>query len=113
MPSAAGYHRLSVPRAICEQLNKAPGDHINIEVWKDDAPRSVEMPAEFNTLLKKEKLSLQFEALSVSRRKEYRNWILSAKRHETRSRRLSKAMEILREETKASSLPPRYSRNLL
>jgi hypothetical protein len=113
MPSAAGYHRLSVPRAICEQLNKAPGDHIKIEVWKDDAPRSVEMPAEFNMLLKKEKLSLQFEALSVSRRKEYRNWILSAKRQETRSRRLAKAMEILREETKASSLPPRYSRNLL
>jgi uncharacterized protein YdeI (YjbR/CyaY-like superfamily) len=71
------------------------------------------MPEDFTQLLKKEKLLLSFEALSLTRRKEYRNWILSAKRQETRSRRLAKAMEILSAETKARSLPPRYSRNLL
>jgi hypothetical protein len=113
MPSGAGYHRLSVPCSICEQLNKAPGDRIKVELLKDDAPRTVEMPEDFIQLLKKEKLLLSFEALSLTRRKEYRNWILSAKRQETRSRRLAKAMEILRAETKARSLPPRYSRNLL
>jgi hypothetical protein len=98
MPSAAGYHRLSVPREICAQLGKVPGDLIRVELWKDDAPRTVEMPDEFVRLLRKERLLAKFEALTITRRKEYRNWILSAKREETRSRRLLKAIAILREE---------------
>ena len=66
------------------------------------------MPEEFVRLLRKERLLAKFEALSISRRKEYRNWILSAKRDETRSRRLLKAIAILREEgesRKAASRP--------
>jgi hypothetical protein len=98
MPSAAGYHRLSVPREICARLGKAPGDLIRIELWKDDALRTVEMPEEFVRLLRKERLLAKFETLTITRRKEYRNWILSAKRDETRSRRLLKALAILREE---------------
>ena len=98
MPSAAGYHRLSVPREICTQLGKAPGDLIGIELWKDDAPRTVTMPEEFVRLLRKERLLAKFEALSITRRKEYRNWIFSAKPDETRSRRMVKAMAILKEE---------------
>jgi hypothetical protein len=98
MPSAAGYHRLSVPREICAQLGKAPGDLIRVELRKDDAPRTVDMPEEFVRLLRKERLLAKFGALSLTRRKEYRNWILSAKRDETRSRRLLKALAILRDE---------------
>jgi hypothetical protein len=113
MPSGAGYHRLSVPRALCEQLDMAPGDPIRVEVWKDDASRTVEMPEDFCRLLRKEKLLPEFEALSVTRRKEYRNWILSAKRQATRLRRLAKAMEILRAEAKVRSLPAWRSRSLL
>ena len=107
MPSAAGYHRLSVPREICARLGKTPGDLIRIELWKDDAPRTVEMPEEFVRLLQKERLLAKFEALSITRRKEYRNWILSAKRDETRSRRLLKAIAILREEGELRKTAPR------
>ena len=98
MPSASGYHRLSVPREICTQLGKEPGDLIRVEVWQDEAPRTVEMPEEFVRLLRKERLLAKFEGLSLTRRKEYRNWILTAKRDETRSRRMVKAMAILRKE---------------
>jgi hypothetical protein len=98
MPSAAGYHRLSIPREICAQLGKAPGDLIRVELWKDDSLRTVEMPEEFVRLLRKERLLAKFEALSITRRKEYRNWFLSAKREETRSRRMVRALAILREE---------------
>ena len=107
MPSAAGYHRLSVPREICARLGKTPGDLIRIELWKDDARRTVEMPEEFVRLLQKERLLAKFEALSITRRKEYRNWILSAKRDETRSRRLLKAIAILREEGESRKTAPR------
>ena len=98
MPSAAGYHRLSVPREICAQLGKAPGALIKVELWEDESPRTVEMPEEFVRLLRRERLLGKFEALSVTRRKEYRNWILSAKRDETRSRRMVKALDFLRKE---------------
>jgi hypothetical protein len=105
MPSAAGYHRLSVPREICTQLGKVPGDLIRVELWKDDSPRTVEMPGEFVCLLRREGLWAKFETLSLTRRKEYRNWILSAKRDETRSRRMVRALEILRKETELQAAP--------
>jgi hypothetical protein len=112
MPSAAGYHRLAVPRTICKQLSKAPGDLIRIELWKDEAPRSLEMPPDFTHLLQRENLLPEFEALSLTRRKEYRNWILSAKRAETRSRRLIKALEFLRKEGKTRKAAPKRPRSL-
>ncbi len=98
MPSTAGYHRLSVPREICAQLEKAPGDLIKVELWRDDSPRTVELPEAFVRLLRTERLLAKFEALSMTRRKEYRNWILSAKRDETRSRRMVRALVFLRKE---------------
>jgi hypothetical protein len=107
MPSATGYHRLSVPKDICAQLKKTTGDLIRVELWKDDGPRTVEMPEEFVRLLRKEKLSAKFASLSLTRRKEYRNWILSAKRADTRARRLARAMAILREESTPRSSAPR------
>ena len=51
--------------------------------------------------LKKEKLLAGFETLSMTRRKEYRNWLTTAKKEETRQRRMAKAVEILRSETAA------------
>jgi len=111
MPSAAGYHRLSVPREICVQLGKTPGDLIRVELWQDDSPRTVEMPEEFVRLLRKERLLTKFEALSITRRKEYRNWILSAKRDETRSRRMVRALDFLRKEgapRTVASRPPNF-----
>jgi D-alanine-D-alanine ligase-like ATP-grasp enzyme len=102
MPSGAGYHFLGVTKAIREQLGKAAGDLIRVELWKDELPRSVELPEGFVNLLKKEKLSAAFEALSFTRRKEYRNYINSAKREDTRMRRTNKAIELLRAEMTAS-----------
>ena len=98
MPQGDGYHRLSVPRRVRAALAKSPGGHIKVELWNDEAPRGVEMPAEFDALLRQEHLQSTFSALTVTRRKEYRNWITSAKRAETRQRRMSKAIELLRSE---------------
>ena len=101
MTCATPWHLLAVPKDIRAQLNKEPGDPIAVELWKDDAPRTVELPEDFLKLLKKEKLLADFETLSMTRRKEYRNWLTSAKKEETRQRRLSKAIDILKSELKA------------
>jgi len=98
MTCGTPYHLLAVPKDIREKLGKEPGDRIAVELWKDDAPRTVEIPPDFLKLLRKEKLLAKFESMSMTRRKEYRNYLTTPKKEETRLRRLSKAIETLRQE---------------
>ncbi len=89
-------HFLGVSKAIREQIGKAPGDTIEVELWKDEEVRTIEIPTEFQKLMKKEGLLPFFEKLSYTHRKEYCRWITEAKKEETRLRRLDKAVEMLR-----------------
>jgi bifunctional DNA-binding transcriptional regulator/antitoxin component of YhaV-PrlF toxin-antitoxin module len=89
-------HVLGVPKAIREQAGKAPGDTVEVVVWKDEEVRTLEVPAQFENLMKKEGLLPVFEKLSHTHRKEYCRWITDAKKEETRLKRLEKAMEMLK-----------------
>jgi hypothetical protein len=93
-----GYpqHTLGMPKAIREQIGKGPGDNIDVVVWKDEDMRTVEVPVEFEKLMKKEGLLPVFNALSYTHRKEYCRWITEAKKDETRLKRLEKAVEMLK-----------------
>jgi len=72
------------------------GDAVEVVLWKDEALRAVEVPAQFEKLLKREGLLPVFEKLSYTHRKEYCRWITDAKKEETRLRRLAKAVEMLK-----------------
>ena len=85
------------PKSIREQIAKVPGDTIELVVWRDDEVRTVEVPAEFKALMKKEGLLPPFEKLSYTHRKEYCRWITDAKKEETRLKRLGKAIAMLKE----------------
>jgi hypothetical protein len=89
-------HMLGVLKAIRGQIGKDIGDTVEVEVWKDQEDRTVQVPAEFEKLLKKEGLLRAFEKLSYSHRKEYCSWINEAKKEETRLRRIEKAAEMIR-----------------
>jgi hypothetical protein len=89
-------HMLGVLKGIREQIGKGPGDTIEVVVWKDEEIRTVEVPAQFEKLMKKEGLLPVFKNLSYTHRKEYCRWITEAKRDETRSKRLEKAIEMLK-----------------
>jgi uncharacterized protein DUF1905/bacteriocin resistance YdeI/OmpD-like protein len=89
-------HMLAVLKAIREQTGKGPGDVIDVEVWKDEEQRVLEVSAAFERLMKKEEVFPVFEGLSFTHRKEYCRWISEAKREETRLKRLEKAIEMLR-----------------
>jgi hypothetical protein len=93
-----GYtqHMLGITKAIREQIGKSPGDTLEVVVWKDEEVRTVEVPAEFKTLMKNEGVLPAFEKLSYTHRKEYCRWITEAKKEETRARRLEKAIEMLK-----------------
>jgi hypothetical protein len=78
-----GYpqHLMGVSKAIREQIGKGPGDHIEVVLWKDDVPRTIELPAEFQKRLETEKLLTFFEELSHTHQKEYVRWITEAKKN--------------------------------
>jgi Domain of unknown function (DUF1905)/Bacteriocin-protection, YdeI or OmpD-Associated len=89
-------HMLGLLKSIREQIGKGSGDTIDVEVWKDEEPRVVEIPAAFKTRMKKEGVLPFFEELSFTHRKEYCRWITEAKREETRVARLEKSIAMLK-----------------
>jgi len=89
-------HMLGVLKAVRAQIGKDVGDTVEVTVWKDEEERTVEIPAEFEKLLKKQGLLSVYEKLSYSHRKEYCRWITEAKKEETRVRRIEKAAEMLK-----------------
>ena len=95
-------HSLGMPKAIREQTGKGPGDTIEVVVWKDEQVRTVEVPAQFEKLMKKEGLLPVFKELSYTHRKEYCRWITEAKKEETRQARLAMAFYMLRKGVKTS-----------
>jgi len=93
---SAPQHMLGILKAIREQLGKGPGDMVDVTIQKDESERKVEVPAELEKLLKKEKLTEVFAGLSYTHQKEYCRWITQAKREETRTSRLAKTAEMLK-----------------
>lgn len=89
-------HMLGILKAIREQIGKQPGDTIDVELWKDEAPRVLEIPTAFQAAMKKEGVLATFEKLSYTHRKEYCRWITEAKKEETRSARLTKSIAMLK-----------------
>ncbi len=93
-------HFIGVAKAIREELGKGAGDTIEVELWKDQEERTVEVPPELQKRMKKEGLLPFFEKLSYTHRKEYCRWITEAKKEETRARRLEKAVEMMKKGVK-------------
>jgi hypothetical protein len=89
-------HMMGVLKSIREQIGKGPGDTIEVVVWRDEEVRTVEVPAQFEKLIKKEGPLPVFEKVSYARRKQYCRWITDAKKKETRLKRLGKAIEMLK-----------------
>ena len=82
-------HLLGMLKAIREQTGKGPGDTIEVVLWKDEEVRTVEAPAQFENLMKKEGLLTVFNKLSYTHRKEYCRWITAAKKQEARLKGVS------------------------
>ncbi len=89
-------HMLPILKAIRKRSGRARVTRSAVVVERDETVRTVEVPAEFAKLMKKEGVLPVFEKLSYTNRKEYCRWITEAKKEETRARRLAKAIEMLR-----------------
>ena len=74
------------------------GETIEVDVVLDDAPREVELPADLaDALADAPAAAAFFETLSYTNRKTYVTWIEEAKKAETRTDRVAKAVVMLEE----------------
>ena len=95
-------HLLIILKGIREQIGKSFGDEIKIMVEPDLEERVIEIPKDMLKELKKDKQAKAiFDTLSYTHRREYVNWVMEAKKEETRQRRIMKAMEMLKKGQKA------------
>jgi hypothetical protein len=73
-----------------EAKPKAPREIFN---WVDPVKKTIKLPDDLAAALKKNKKEAGFfETLSFSNRKEYVEWIVTAKREETRTERIKESM---------------------
>lgn len=90
-----GKYMLGIPKVFREAARISAGDNIVITIEKDDAERTVEVPAELMSALAKAGLTSQWDTLSFTMRKEQARSVTEAKQPETRERRIAKTLEMI------------------
>jgi hypothetical protein len=97
MPRGKGQLFVVVPKAVREAIEKSAGDTVRFELVLDATPVRIVLPPEFATALRAApSLRTKFEKLAPSHRKAFAQWIGSAVQPETRTRRVEKALVLLR-----------------
>lgn len=92
-----GCHRMVVNRTLREGANCKAGDTVEIVLERDADERTVEAPPELKKeLAKNKKARDRWETLAFTHKKEMAKWILEAKQQETKKRRLTKVVEVLK-----------------
>jgi hypothetical protein len=97
MPYAGRGLFMGVHKATRQAASVEIGDVVEIEVTRDDSPRTLELAPELEAAFTAApELRARFDALSFSRRRDLAGPIADAKRPETRARRLEDALGRLR-----------------
>ena len=90
------HHILIIKKDIRETIGKDINDSVLVTIVEDTEIRVVLLPEDVKAALKKEPAAEQFfTGLSYTHQKEYVNWIEEAKKEQTRSIRIKKAVEML------------------
>ena len=93
-----GEFLLGLNRAVREAARVEAGDTVEVHIELDTAPREVDVPEALATALAGDPVAKErYDALSYTHRKEYARWIAEAKKEETRDRRVTQSLEMLRE----------------
>ncbi len=95
-PDGQGHHTMMVNKSMQAGARAAPGDTVKVVMWRDTAPRTVTVPADFKkALAKSPRAKAAFEKLAFSYKRDFVHWIEEAKREETRAARLEKSIALL------------------
>ena len=92
-----GCHMMPVNKALCMGAGAKPGDVVDVVMERDADERTVEAPPELQReLAKSKKAQERWDTLAFTHKKEMANSIRGAKQEETRKRRLTKVMDVLK-----------------
>jgi len=95
--SVDGEFMFGVSAQVRAGAGVAAGDQVDVEIALDMAPREVTVPADLATAIEDDASAKRFfDGLSYSHKRWYVLWIESAKKAETRQRRIGQAVEMLR-----------------
>jgi len=95
-PDGNGGHFMTVNKAMQEGARAAAGDLVKVALRSDGAPRAVELPDDLQEALEESPEAREFfDGLSFTHRKDYVTWIVSAKREETRIKRVAETLALL------------------
>ncbi len=97
-PRGDGSFYMAVNKEMRAATGANRGDRVQLTLERDDTPRELDVPADLGDALGHDAAARSaWEAMSYSRRKEYVDWILEAKRDETRTRRVEKSVSMVAE----------------
>ncbi len=98
LSSGDGWLAFVVNKELLKELDRAPGDAVKVVMELDMSPAIVAVPPALRTALKAEpRAKGVFDQLARSHQEAYAHWISSAKRTETRDRRVREAIQMLHE----------------
>ncbi|PZS27547.1 MAG: hypothetical protein DLM58_18680 [Pseudonocardiales bacterium] len=96
--SMSGSVMFGVSADVRESAGVAAGDRVDVEIDLDTELRSVHVPADLSAAIDDDADARRFfDGLSYSHQRWYVDWIESAKKVDTRQRRVTKAVIMLRE----------------
>ena len=96
-----GVYHLIINKEIRAQLGKNAGDIVTVKIEEDTDERIVELPKVMVDFFKNEKdLKGIYDKMSYTNRKEYVEWLTTAKKEETLQNRIVKFKELLQSKTK-------------
>lgn len=96
MPDGDGSHFLVISKFVRDKAKIKVGDRIQVFVEPDGEPRAIEAPPDLaKTLSKIKEAKAAWDSLSYSHRKAFVEWIVSAKKDETRKSRVEKAASMI------------------
>jgi TusA-related sulfurtransferase len=96
MPMGGGYC-MAVNKTLREGAKAVAGDEVEVVLERDTAERTIEAPAELKKeLAKNKKAREKWDSLAFTIKKEMANSITGAKQEETKKRRLTKVLQVLK-----------------
>ena len=90
-----GKYVLGIPKAFRDEAGISAGETIKVTIEADTTPRTVDVPKDLASAIKKAGVSAVWDKLSYTHRKEHARAIEQAKKPETRLARIEKAIEML------------------
>ncbi len=98
LPNGDGNHFLVVPKPVRDKAKIKAGDRVRVVLEYDAAARIVEAPPDLAKALARSKAAKQaWDDFAPSHRKAYVEWVVEARKVETRARRVEKAVAMMAE----------------